>query len=76
MTRRNVHLEIDGHRIIASMPEANCQVVFFRSEDRSSLKEAPGMAIDASVPRAARESFEASAWEAATRKARELGWID
>ena len=71
----DLHLEVDAHRIVVSVPGTQFQLVFFKSEDRS-LTEFPGIAIYGSESSVRRHDFEAMAWQAATIKARDLGWID
>ena len=74
-----VHLqvEVEGDCIIVSMPGTSFRATYLKSQDprdQRQLVESLAMAIDkeASVPR---KEFEAKPWEAATAKARELGWI-
>ena len=76
MEHCDLHIEVEDYRLAVSLPDTKLRTVFFKPQDRSALREAPGMSIDSEVSKATRHDFEELAWETATAKARELGWID
>ena len=72
----NLQLEVEGDRIIVLMPGTSLRATYLKSQDprdRRQLVESLAMSIDKEAPVSLKE-FEAIAWEAATAKARELGW--
>lgn len=56
------------------MAGTSYRVMFQMHPDEPRLIEAEGVAVDKAAPMT-HEEFEKLAWEAATAKARELGWI-
>ena len=81
----NLQLEVEGDRIIVLMPGTSLRATYLKSQDprdqrqlveslAMSLVESLAMSVDKEAP-VPRKEFETKAWEAATAKARELGWI-
>jgi hypothetical protein len=69
-----VHVDVKGDRIIATLPGTAYSVAFYKQSDAPALRQSAG-AMDDSTAALSRRAFETLAWEAADRKARELGWI-
>ena len=67
-----VTVEVHGDRIVVKLPGTEFAVSYHRTD--VGISQSPVMAINhcAFVPR---DKFETIAWEAALRKAQELGWI-
>jgi len=75
MERSDLHIEVEDYRLVVSLPDTNLRAVFFKPQDRSALRQSPGMSIDSEASKVTRHDFEELAWETATAKARGLGWI-
>jgi len=69
-----VMIDVEGDMLVASLPGTSYRAIYLRSSDQSKIIQARGLAVDKEFPMAHKE-FEALAWEAATAKARQLGWI-
>jgi hypothetical protein len=68
-----VRIAVDGERITVTMPGTNFAVDFFKRPDGKGIVQSEITETD-STTRISRHDFETVAWEAANRKARELGW--
>lgn len=68
-------VEVDvGYAIAVSLPGTSYRVLFRLLSDEPRLVQSKELSVDRAAPMSHRD-FEAMAWEAATQKARELGWI-
>jgi hypothetical protein len=74
MEKREIRVELDGDRLVVTMADTTYQAVFHKHPDEPRIVEASGLAVDREYPMR-HEEFAKLAWEAATAKARELGWI-
>ena len=72
--QRNINVDVEGDLLVVSLPGTSYRDLYFRSPDQLKLVQAPNLAVDKEAPMT-HEQFEALAREAATKKARELGWI-
>jgi hypothetical protein len=70
----DILIKVDGDRIIATLPGTSFSASYFRPPEGDALVQGPGTMNDSASP-VPRDQFETRAWEAAKRKARELGWI-
>jgi hypothetical protein len=70
----DIAIEVDGDRIVATLPGTSFSASYFRPPEGDALVQGPGTMDDSASP-LSRDEFETLAWEAAERKARELGWI-
>jgi hypothetical protein len=70
--QRNINVDVEGDLLV--LPGTSYRALYFRSPDQLKLVQAPNLAVDKEAPMT-HEQFEALACEAATKKARELGWI-
>jgi hypothetical protein len=69
-----ISVELLGERLIVTMGETAYRAVFFKYPNEPRIVEANGLAVDKEAPMY-RAEFEDLAWEAASAKARELGWL-
>lgn len=69
-----VHIEVEGERLTATMPGTTFTVDFFRQPDRQGIVQSE-LSENDSATQISCHDFEELAWEAANQKARELGWI-
>jgi hypothetical protein len=65
--------EIDGPQIVVRMLGTSFRATYFRSPDQQAILQSVLVADDSSAT-ISRQEFETLGWEAALRKARELGW--
>jgi hypothetical protein len=72
--QRKTNVDVEGDLLVVSMPGTSYRALYFRSPDQLRFVQAPNLAADKDAP-LTHEQFEALAREAATKKARELGWI-
>ena len=70
----NINVDVEGDLLVVSLPGTSYRALYLRSPDQLKLVQAPNLAVDKEAPMT-HEQFEAQAREAATKKARELGWI-
>ena len=67
-----ISIKVEGERIVATMPGTSFATTFHRRGDK--LVQSPLMVINSHASTSCRE-FEALAWEAASERAKSLGWI-
>lgn len=67
-----VTIEVQGERIMATLPGTEFAIVFRRTCE--GLSQLPVMSTDRNAP-CSNDKFEKIAWEAAFKKAQELGWV-
>jgi hypothetical protein len=65
--------EVEGERIVVTLPGTSFRAIYYKNPDAPGLLQSPIMSHDSSAP-ISRSEFEALAWKAANKKARELGW--
>jgi hypothetical protein len=65
--------EIDGPQIVVRMFGTSFRATYFRSPDQQAILQSVLVADDSSAA-ISRQEFETLGWDAALRKARELGW--
>lgn len=65
-------IEVLSNRLVATMPGSSFHASYVQQDDTIVQTTAMETDIESSIPR---EEFEDRAWEAATRKARSLGWM-
>ena len=70
----DLRADVEGDRIVVTLPGTAYRAFFFLSEDGSRLLQAEQLAVNKKAPMS-HQDFEAMAWEAANAKARELGWL-
>jgi len=70
-----IKVEVEGDQIIATLPGTHFRAVYWRSDDPSALRQSPAVSVDKEAPNHVHREFEQAGWEAATVRARELGWI-
>jgi hypothetical protein len=66
-----LELHVEGRHIIVNMPQTRLTVTYIRPSGTPCLVEEPLWTLDGGST-----DFRARAWQAASNKARELGWID
>ena len=66
-------VEVNGNVIAVSLTGTAYRVLFRHRPDQSGLFQDAQLSVDKEAPMAHRD-LEAIAWEAASQKARELGW--
>jgi hypothetical protein len=71
--QRNVNVDIEGDLLVVSLPGTSYRAIYFTSPDHK-LIQARNSGVDKCAFMTDKQ-FEALAREAATNKARELGWI-
>jgi hypothetical protein len=71
--KAKVDVTVD-YAIAISLPGTGYRVQYRLSPDEPRLIQSANLAVDKQAPMSHKD-FEAIAWEAATHKARELGWI-
>ena len=69
-----ISVELLGDRLVVTMGETAYRAVFYKHPNEPRIVEANGLAVDKEAPMYHAE-FEDLAWEAASAKARELGWL-
>jgi hypothetical protein len=72
--RDAISVELLGERLIVTMGETAYRAVFYKHPNEPRIVEANGLAVDKQAAMYHAE-FEDLAWEAASAKARELGWL-
>jgi hypothetical protein len=72
--QRKLNVDVEGDLLVVSLPGTSYRALYFTSPDQLNLVQAPNSAVDKGAPMT-HEQFKALAREAATKKARELGWI-
>jgi hypothetical protein len=70
-----IQIKVDGDHIIATVPGTHFRSVYLRTDDPPGLRQFPAVSVDKDAPNREHREFEQAAWEAATIRARELGWI-
>jgi hypothetical protein len=73
--RSDIKVEVENDRLILTMDGSQFRSIYFMATDGTRLVQSESTAVDSEVPIRTRE-FKELAWEAATEKARELGWAD
>jgi hypothetical protein len=68
-------LSVEGTSIVVTMPGTSYLATYLKTADEPGLMQSSAMSVEKEAPAQTRKEFEASAWEAANVKARELGWI-
>ena len=68
-----VFVEVHSERLIARLPGTSYLAVYLKTPDGHGVTQSPTTIVDNDAV-ISREDFESLAWEAASSKARELGW--
>jgi hypothetical protein len=68
-----IKVDVEGDLLVASLLGTSYRAIYFISRDQLKLIQSSSL-VDKEAATTHRE-FEALAWEAANKKARELGWI-
>ena len=68
-------VHVVGDDIIVNLPGTRFTITYQRAKDRRGLEEKPGWARDDGGTSFSMAEFRAEAWQAASKRARELGWI-
>jgi hypothetical protein len=74
MVQSELRVDVEGDHIFVTLTGTGLRARYFRSPDEPKLIQSYAVEIDKGAP-LPRKEFEALAWEAASEKARELGWI-
>ena len=75
MKDKSLSVTVEGTSIVVTMPGTSFRTTFFKTADELGLMQSSATSVEKEAPAQTRKEFEASAWEAANVKARELGWI-
>ncbi len=68
-------VSVDGYQLIATLPGTSFVAAYHKQPNGEGIVQGEAT-MDDSAARISRRDFEDLAWDAANRKARELGWID
>ena len=68
-----IAIEVQGERIIATLPGTDFATSYHRTAN--GISQDPGMLGRDGCGSISRDEFETAAWEAAMKKAQELGWV-
>jgi hypothetical protein len=74
-TAVDYEIHVVGDDIIVNLPGTRFTITYWRTTDRRGLEEKPGWARDDGGTSFSMAEFRAEAWQAASKRARELGWI-
>ena len=74
MHDKRVDVNIGDDCIIVTIPGSSFRTAFFKSQTEPKLIQSSLILLDEEWP-LSRDEFEKLAWEAASAKAQELGWV-
>ena len=75
MERGKLKSEVEDDHIVVTLEGSTLRAVYYMDKDGRRLLQSEAMATDSEVSKEQRREFEQVAWDAATAKAKELGWI-
>jgi len=75
MKDKSLSVTVEGTSIVVTMPGYVLSDHIFQNRGWARLMQSSTTSVEKEAPAQTRKEFEASAWEAAKVKARELGWI-
>ena len=74
MQDNQVNVDFKDDCLIVTIPGSSFRTAFFKSQTEPKLVQSSLIDLDKKSP-LSRDQFEKLAWEAASAKAQELGWI-